>query len=142
MNRDQKDWVNKYILLEPHLEELLGHDLPQNKMIFCPFHPNSDTKAAKFYEDSNTIYCFGECNRHYRTYDVLNKIGWTEEEILALVPSDVGPIDKQQIKYPIVTKEELKGRQENFMKFLEVLEEKWENRDNIEGRTLDEMKHG
>lgn len=41
--------------------------------IFCPFHENHDTPAAKMYWDSYrniwVLHCFGECHRSYTAYD-------------------------------------------------------------------------
>ena len=37
--------------------------------IFCPFHENHDTPAAKMYWDSEReiwiLHCFGECHRNF-----------------------------------------------------------------------------
>lgn len=39
---------------------------------FCPFHDNTDTRAAKLYQDDDgeRIFCFAE-NRMYRPHDLL-----------------------------------------------------------------------
>lgn len=38
--------------------------------VFCPFHPNEHTPAAKVYD--NKLYCF-VCRRLYSSYDLLKK---------------------------------------------------------------------
>lgn len=46
--------------------------------IFCPFHENHDTPAAKMYWDDEReiwiLHCFGECHRNYTAYDYVNLI--------------------------------------------------------------------
>ena len=46
--------------------------------IFCPFHENHDTPAAKMYWDENqgiwVIHCFGECHRSFTAYDYVKRI--------------------------------------------------------------------
>ena len=46
--------------------------------IFCPFHENHDTPAAKMYWDEERelwiIHCFGECHRNFTAYDYVERI--------------------------------------------------------------------
>lgn len=46
--------------------------------IFCPFHENHETPAAKMYWNENqqiwVLHCFGECHRNYTAYDYVNLI--------------------------------------------------------------------
>ena len=46
--------------------------------IFCPFHENTDTPAAKMYwneyKDRWEIHCFGECHRNFTAYDYVDLI--------------------------------------------------------------------
>lgn len=46
--------------------------------IYCPFHENHDTPAAKMYWDEEheiwILHCFGECHRNYTAYDYVNLI--------------------------------------------------------------------
>ena len=46
--------------------------------IFCPFHENHDTPAAKMYWDDVKgiwiIHCFGECHRNFTAYDYVERI--------------------------------------------------------------------
>lgn len=46
--------------------------------IFCPFHENHETPAAKMYWNPEKeiwiLHCFGECHRNYTAYDYVNLI--------------------------------------------------------------------
>ena len=46
--------------------------------IFCPFHENTSTPAAKMYWDEVRgiwiLHCFGECHRNYTAYDYVDLI--------------------------------------------------------------------
>ena len=46
--------------------------------IYCPFHDNTHSPAAKMYWDETNeiwiIHCFGECHRNFTTYDYVNLI--------------------------------------------------------------------
>lgn len=46
--------------------------------IFCPFHENHDTPAAKMYWDTEReiwiLHCFGECHRNFTAYDYVERI--------------------------------------------------------------------
>jgi len=46
--------------------------------IYCPFHDNHDTPAAKMYWDDERniwiIHCFGECHRNFTAYDYVDLI--------------------------------------------------------------------
>ena len=46
--------------------------------IFCPFHENHSTPAAKMYWDEEreiwVIHCFGECHRSFTAYDYVDLI--------------------------------------------------------------------
>lgn len=64
--------VRDYINSLPFDEEyyaIFGHRVSLGH-IYCPFHTNTDTPAAKYYPDSNCCYCF-VCRRSYGTYDLM-----------------------------------------------------------------------
>jgi len=46
--------------------------------IFCPFHENRHSPAARMYWDENRgiwiLHCFGECHTNFTTYDYVNLI--------------------------------------------------------------------
>lgn len=63
-----KDYINRMPFDEEYYRIFgrkvsLGH-------IYCPFHTNTDTPAAKYYTDSNCCYCF-VCKKTYGTYDLM-----------------------------------------------------------------------
>ena len=66
--------INLYTDL-PKLLKDLDINVHVNGQLFCPFHDNYNTEAAKLYKDSNgyCIYCFYE-HRIYRSFDVVRDI--------------------------------------------------------------------
>ena len=50
--------------------ECFGERAPYGKC-YCPFHDNTDSPAAKVYDDK--LVCFGACQRSYFAYDFLQK---------------------------------------------------------------------
>lgn len=46
--------------------------------IFCPFHENHSTPAAKMYWNENSqlwvIHCFGQCHRNFTAYDYVDLV--------------------------------------------------------------------
>lgn len=62
--------------------------MDSSRKIYCPFHHNTDDKAAYYYENTNNIHCFSE-HRHYGPYDLLKLEGYSDEEISEQVPDDV-----------------------------------------------------
>lgn len=65
------NWVNHNIPFEDEYSALFGGEIGYGN-IFCPFHENNNTPSAKFYSDSNVVYCFS-CQRTYTTYDLLER---------------------------------------------------------------------
>lgn len=53
-------------------ERVTGVKPPVNGKVFCIFHDNHNTKAAKIYGDKY-LKCFGACQRAWTCYDVLKK---------------------------------------------------------------------
>lgn len=51
-----------------------GYKIKEYGNIYCPFHDNEDTPAAKYYPDSNSIWCFSE-HRNYGVIDALKLVG-------------------------------------------------------------------
>ena len=44
---------------------------------YCPFHMDKSHKSAKIYEDEDGVsrlYCFGQCQTQYTSYDYIKKI--------------------------------------------------------------------
>lgn len=95
LDKKQIIWLSQNIKIIPLLEEL-RINIPQNKLIFCPFHKNQNTPAAKIYEDTNVIWCFYE-KRHYGAYHLLQKLGKSEEEIEKLIPGNLVEVEANTI---------------------------------------------
>lgn len=72
-----KEVINKNFTFADLSKRFQGVDESTGN-IFCPFHENSETPAAKMYWDEEreiwVLYCFGECHRHFTTYDYVNLI--------------------------------------------------------------------
>lgn len=62
-------YINNNLDIAEEYANIFGKRIPQSKM-FCPFHHNTDTPAAKRY--GNIIKCFS-CNKAYSVYDLLLK---------------------------------------------------------------------
>ena len=50
-----------------------GYDYMGN--VYCPFHDNTDTPAAKLYNDDegDKLFCYGECRRLFSPSDVIKQ---------------------------------------------------------------------
>lgn len=64
-----RDYINENISIADVYFEHYNRSIPVGKL-FCPFHANTDTPAAKRY--GNHIHCF-TCKRNYTVYDFLFK---------------------------------------------------------------------
>ncbi|RLI38109.1 hypothetical protein DRO66_02585 [Candidatus Bathyarchaeota archaeon] len=70
----------------------LGCDVCQTQPCKCPFHKKDamgrhiieNTQSGKYYEETNSFYCFAE-NIPYTPYDMLIFLGWTLPQMLAQV---------------------------------------------------------
>lgn len=63
------DYINSSLSFKDEYKRIFGKSVPEGKM-FCPFHNNVNTPAAKVY--GNVLKCFS-CNRIYTVYDLLKK---------------------------------------------------------------------
>lgn len=83
-------WINRNVDIVSNLEKL-GVVVPYNQKVYCPFHHNLNTPAAKVYVDeengSGSLYCYTE-RKHYHTYDVLVKMGYSDADIANMVPKE------------------------------------------------------
>lgn len=66
-NRKLAYYCNNNLSLEEEYVDIFDKRLPEGKM-FCPFHDNTNTPAAKRY--GNFIKCFS-CGKTYGVYDLL-----------------------------------------------------------------------
>lgn len=64
------EYINSTLSIDEEYYEVFGKQIPNGKM-FCPFHDNHNTPAAKKY--GNGIKCFGQCNRYFSVYDFLKR---------------------------------------------------------------------
>jgi hypothetical protein len=62
------NYINENYSVEDLYEAVTGRK-PGVGKVYCPFHKNTNTPAAKIY--GNVLKCFGECNRVYGAYDFL-----------------------------------------------------------------------
>ena len=102
MSRRLVSWINRNVDFAETYQKLFGRDVRYGKC-FCPFHENTDTPAAKYYDDSNTIYCFS-CGRVYGSYDLLMAYSPdTVKEIAQVndIGDDVSAFDRPKTIEPI-----------------------------------------
>lgn len=75
------------------------HEGDDEEVMFCPFHPNVNTPAAKRYRD-NRIFCYAE-RRQFGPYDVLTQLlGYKDEELLDIVVKE-GLAEAEQFRQHI-----------------------------------------
>lgn len=90
-----REYCNSKLKLEDEYREIFGKELPRGKM-FCPFHDNKETPAAKRYD--NSIVCFS-CNKTYRVYDLLCKYNYGKvRSIMENVVIDDSELQSEQPK--------------------------------------------
>lgn len=70
MSKVVRDYINSTFSMRSVWAECFSSKVPYGKC-FCPFHDNTDSPAAKIYDDHLT--CFGACQRSYYPYDFLKK---------------------------------------------------------------------
>jgi len=91
--------------VQPGLKKLLNSNLKMSKVLKqvygitprsaafpCPFpdHGSVDVHpSAKFFEESNEVYCFAE-QRTYTPYDVLVGAGMTDAQLTSFVLNELG----------------------------------------------------
>lgn len=92
-----KDYVDNQLDIDQEYYEIFNRRIPLGKM-FCPFHSNTDTPAAKKY--GNHIQCFGACKKRFTVYDLLKRFN---KEKLDLIASSI-VLETQEVKYKQVNK--------------------------------------
>jgi hypothetical protein len=70
MSRLLRDKINSIVSVEEAWLLSFGTP-PSSGKVFCPFHNNTHTPAAKIYPFG--LKCFGECNRVFTAFDILKK---------------------------------------------------------------------
>ena len=129
MTRKEIQWINRNLPLKDFLDEL-NVEIPQNGVIFCPWHDNKETPAAKYYSDSNKVWCFAD-QKMYGAYDAMKLLGFDEDKIKSYVPEDISGFEEEKVvmKMPVVS---LDLKQLPFPEYLHALNSLWVNRSNVE----------
>lgn len=72
-----KNIINQNFTFADLSKRFIGVDSSTGN-IFCPFHENHDTPAAKMYWNEEkgiwNLHCFGECHSTFTAYDYVKKI--------------------------------------------------------------------
>ena len=72
-----KKVINKHFTFADLSPKFKGVDSSTGN-IFCPFHDNHDTPAAKMYWDESreiwVLHCFGQCHRNFTAFDYVELI--------------------------------------------------------------------
>jgi len=101
-----RDFVNSRFSLKKTLESQGIHVGEGSCSLYCPFHEDSATghKSAKFFEETDTIFCYSE-HRSFSAFDAfIQIIGITEKQLQAQAlgmgwePSNAKPEFKQSFK--------------------------------------------
>lgn len=125
----QKQWLNINIPIVDCLDEE-GVKIPRNGKIYCPFHINTNTPAAKVFEDRNSIYCFTE-RRHFNVFDLLYKRyeegKITEEDILRRIPQNIEFNDtvEKEITIPKISNDIRVTYKNSFFEYINLLDNLW-----------------
>lgn len=118
LKRNEIGWLNLNIEMRPYME-MQGAEIKQNSQCFCPFHDNTSTPAAKFFDSSNSMHCFAE-GRTYRTYDLLKLMDWSADDMRKLIPDEFTYEEEQHVlEIPRITddiRKEFKGKTLIFMR--------------------------
>lgn len=97
---EQRNQLNKVVPLRD-LGEMLGLDWSMRRSIYCPFHENSKTMAAKVYPETNSIYCFSEQRAFYPVDVMYELLGWDVPRMLEFAETYGGTqIKKEVFKRP------------------------------------------
>lgn len=131
----QIEWINNNLPIEDYLSQL-DIDLPPNGKCFCPFHHNVNTPAAKVYTSEQAgnggrLYCYTE-RRSYTVYEVIRRIGYSDEQIHAMVPREYwysvqDRMKQEDVPIPIVDKAARDRVPGGVFRVLIQLDYMWEN---------------
>lgn len=93
--------MNRLVPVANLLRRYYDIDVATGLVFRCPFpaHGSADThKSAKFFANSNCVWCFAE-QRRYSAYDIMKLQGYTEEvmaEFLSQHLSDVEALGQEE----------------------------------------------
>lgn len=140
----QINWINNNLPIEQYLEEL-GIDIPPNGKVFCPFHHNVNTPAAKVYlseeaGNGGRLYCYSE-RRSYTPFDVIRLLKYSDNEIHAMVPREFwyeveNSKHIEHIKVPVIDKSVRERIPGGVFGVLNQLDLMWENPKKFKCRNL------
>ena len=107
-----------------------GYYVPETGNMKCPFHINEHTPAAKYYPDSNCIYCFTE-HKIYRPSDALELVGIDYKQTFKEIWDTLNAKDKDNLiqtldqvyETKILFKEPLKKFKTGVITYQELCEE-------------------
>lgn len=90
--------VIDYFCTFEYLLNYIGTDFPrESSTCFCPFHDNTNTKAAKFYaeEHNEHIFCFAE-NKQYKPHHLLTMeiVPFTVNHVFSAIWSNLSDSEK------------------------------------------------
>lgn len=115
MNQGREEFTNyqikKYLTYMVNFESVynkyMDNEMPVSGSCMCPFHDNENTEAAKFYRESNTLWCFSE-NHLYTVYDLLVEFNLDPVDIFYSLwdsySDDRKEYVKRQVDQPFTTK--------------------------------------
>ena len=115
MNQGREDFTNyqikKYLTYMVSFESVynkyMDDEMPVSGSCMCPFHDNENTEAAKFYRESNTLWCFSE-TQLYTVYDLLVEFNLDPVDIFYSLwdsySDDRKDFIKKQVDQPFTTK--------------------------------------
>lgn len=132
MVRKEIAWLNKNVDMVPFLEEL-GVKVPPNGVMFCCFHENTETPAAKYFEDTNKVFCFSE-SKLFGTYEVMKLLKYSNDKIKTYIDYSAledFEVDFSVMKFPVVDDETKALAEKNIFDYLDKLNHLWKNREDV-----------
>lgn len=100
MTKARIEMVNQSFPVHKLLRKYYGVRVSDASWTFhCPFpnHPGNDTrKSAKYFSDTNKVYCFTE-QRMYSAYDILKMNGVSDKQMIKLISPKIAALSFQDI---------------------------------------------
>ena len=90
-------YIINYFSDMPKLLRGLDIDIPFNGSVYCPFHENYNTPAAKVYKDASgyCLFCFNE-HRIYKSFDIIKDLyNYNVYDVFNYIWSSLSDKDKQ-----------------------------------------------
>ena len=106
-NYQIKKYLTYMVSFESVYNKYMDDEMPVSGSCMCPFHDNENTEAAKFYRESNTLWCFSE-TQLYTVYDLLVEFNLDPVDIFYSLwdsySDDRKEYIKKQVDQPFTTK--------------------------------------